>query len=140
MNPRAFLCHMCSPTAVASDLEAQRQHASIAECRMPPPAHHRARGTVASIVSSIPTREEVDAYFVVLQPTLVRGTTLSRHDFGPMQSAIMPDIPPEYQSPTVESGSAEGHSATGSKWAQRVLCAAFIIVALTGVVLVTIHV
>ena len=99
---RALLGSARFPTSIASDHEAQRQHASLAERRIPifpPPLRTCARGTIASLPFDLtPTRSALNTYFSIPSPTLSRGTYYSRHDMPPPPSTL-PDRPPAYEYP-----------------------------------------
>ena len=114
---RAFLGRMFSPTAIASDPEAQHKRSFVPGYQIPAPLRYCARGTVASLSFTSPTQPAVDQYSAVPQPTL--------HP-----------IPP----PTHECGPTEpeNHSATDSDtvWACRHFYVAGIVVALIGVTFV----
>jgi hypothetical protein len=59
-----------SPTAIASDPEAQRKRSFVAGYQIPAPLRYCARGTVATLSFTSPTQPAVDEYFAVPQPTL----------------------------------------------------------------------
>jgi hypothetical protein len=93
-------------TSVASDPEAQRQHASFADRRtivnLPKPAPLRpcARGTISALpLDSTPTRSAVNTYFAISSPTFSRGTIFSRHDRQPAPSRfpLSDNLPPPYE-------------------------------------------
>ena len=92
-------------TSVASDPEAQRQHASFADRRTiiylpkPAPLHPCARGTISALpLDSTPTRSAVNTYFAISSPTFSRGTIWSRHDRPPAPSRVplSDNLPPPY--------------------------------------------
>jgi len=123
---RALIGRMFSPTVIASDPEAQRQHTFI---RMPAPLRDCAWGTVASLSFTFPpTPPAVDRYFLVPQPTLRLAEARARN------SDVPPDDECQTRLPTYESGSTEpeNRTATDAVWAYRRLYATGIIVALTG--------
>lgn len=125
---RALIGRMFSPTAIASDPEAQRQHTFI---RMPAPLRDCVRGTVASLSFTLPpTPPAVDQYFLVPQPTLQLGELRAGNS----------DIPPDDECQTrLPSTEPENRTATDAVWARRSLYATMtgIVVALTGATFVT---
>lgn len=93
-------------TSVASDPEAQRQHASFADRRTiinlpkPTPLRPCARGTISALpLDSTPTRSAVNTYFAISSPTFSRGTIYSRHDRPPAPSRfpLLDNLPPPYE-------------------------------------------
>jgi len=104
-------------TSIASDPEAQRQHASFADRRTitnPAPLHPCARGTISALpLDSTPTRSAVNTYFAVSSPTFSRGTSYSRHDRPPAPSRFpLPDnIPPPYEYPPFGNLTSEDEEA-----------------------------
>jgi hypothetical protein len=127
---RALIGRVFSPTAIASDPEAQRQHTFI---RMPAPLRDCARGTVASLSFTLPpTPPAVTHYFLVPQPTLQLG------DVRAGNSDIPPDGECQIRLPTYESSAEpENRTTTDAVWACRRLYATGIVVALTGATFVT---
>lgn len=106
------------PTSIASDPEAQRQHASFADRRtiinFPKPAPIRpcARGTISALpFGSTPTRSAVNIYFAISSPTFSRGTIYSRHDRPPALSRFpwSDNTPPPYDYPNLTSEDEEAH-------------------------------
>jgi hypothetical protein len=107
-------------TSIASDPEAQRQHASFADRRtinnFPEPAPLRpcARGTISALpLGSTPTRSAVNTYFAISSPTFSRGTIYSRHDRPPAPSRFpFPvNIPPPYEYPPSGNLTSEDEEA-----------------------------
>lgn len=113
---RAFLGRIFfSPTAIASDPEAQRKRSFVAGYQIPAPLRYCARGTVASLSFTSPTQPAVDEYFAVPQPTL-HPTPPPTHERGPTEP--------------------EDHSVTDAVWACGRFYVAGIVVALIGVTFV----
>ena len=113
---RAFLGRIfSSPTAIASDPEAQRKRSFVAGYQIPAPLRYCARGTVASLSFTSPTQPAVDQYFAVPQPTL------------------HPSPPPTHECGPTEP---ENRSATDAVRACRRFYVAGIVVALIGVTFV----
>jgi hypothetical protein len=90
------------PTSIASDHEAQRQHASFAKGRtsipLPEPVCIRARRTAPPIPFGLtPTRSAVDSYFAITS-NVSRDTSSSRHDQPPRPSTL-PACAPAHEYP-----------------------------------------
>lgn len=107
-------------TSIASDPEAQSQHASFADRRtiinFPKPASlcPCARGTISALpLGSTPTRSAVNTYFAISSPPFSRGTIYSRHDRPPAPSRFpLPDnIPPPYEYPPLGNLISEDEEA-----------------------------
>ncbi|KAI9459154.1 hypothetical protein BJY52DRAFT_1223164 [Lactarius psammicola] len=107
-------------TSIASDPEAQRQHASFADRRTidifpkPTPLRPCARGTISALpFGSTPTLSAVNTYFTISSPTFSRGTIYSRHDRPPAPSRFpLPDnIPPPYEYPPSANLTSEDEEA-----------------------------
>jgi hypothetical protein len=103
---RALLGHMCSPTAVASDPEAQLQHGS--------------------------NRPQHCAWSTIAFPTLNRGSVFSRHDDPPLPSMLPNDTPPAYTyPPPLPPISGSDPSATDGTLIGHSLYATVVVVMLT---------
>ncbi len=116
-------------TSIASDPEAQRQHASFADRRTivnfpkPSPLRPCARGTISALpFDSTPTRSAVNTYFAVSSPTFSRGTIYSRHDRPPAPSRFpLPDnIPPPYEYPPSANLTSEDEEARLPSYSEHI--------------------
>src|SRR6266404_661334 len=116
MNSFRFSFGLARFPSIASDPEAQRQHASFEDRRTiinfskPPPLRPCARGTISALpFDSTPTRNVVNTYFALSSPTFSRGTIYSRHDRPPPPSRLpFPDnIPPPYEYPLLANQDKE---------------------------------
>lgn len=122
---RALIGRMFSPTAIAPDPEAQRQHTFI---RMPASLRDCVRGTVASLSFTLPpTPPAVDQYFPVPQPSLQLGEVRAGN------SDIPPDDGYDGCQTRLPSTESENRTATDVVWSRRGLYATAtgIVVALT---------